>query len=103
MGRGQNGGEALQALAQLRGSEYAVVEREQTKLVHARSDDWEAVYVDGELHSEEEKIRISAVVAEVGYRRSELDVEERWVDADWWEDEAHGRFPDDLADVVFDD
>lgn len=82
---------------------FPLVERQKTEIVLVDTGDWQGIYVDGELYTEGEQVRLNAVVIELGHRRSEMNVREVEADEDWWENEAHGTLPEDFDDVVLDD
>lgn len=80
---------------------FPLVAREKTEVVVAHADDWMGFYVDGELHNEgdEGKLNLNALLAEIGFRRSELDIREVYVDEEWWAENG-GELPEDLDDLV---
>lgn len=63
-------------------------------VLYARGNDWEAVYIDGELIAEGHSIDWMGVIAELGCNTYTQEVS-----CDWLED--RGDFPEDINEVVF--
>lgn len=85
MGRGSDSG-------------FPLVERQKTEVIVAHTDDWMGFYVDGELYSEgaEGKLKLDTLLAEIGFRRSELRIREVYADEQWWE--KAGELPEEFDD-----
>ena len=62
------------------------------KITIAKFDDWEGLYINGKLVSQDHKITIKELAAHIN-----LDIELKEVDYDWFE----GNFPEDLNEVKF--
>lgn len=68
--------------------------QEDRGIVLVRADDWEGLYINGELVEEGHSVGVSTVMKKIG-----INMEERWCDDNWLYE--RGRLPKQLKDVVF--
>lgn len=64
------------------------------EVVFVLADDWEGMYIDGELVAEGHSLEVDTVCIAL-----DIESEERWADDEWLT--ARGRLPKELKDVKF--
>lgn len=67
-------------------------------IVYIRSEDWEGIYIDGDLEAEDNNLSAEAVLDLLVSHPGPVDsVEIHWCDQEWMDESR--TFPSDLRDV----
>ncbi|RWH49571.1 MAG: hypothetical protein E5V72_02010 [Mesorhizobium sp.] len=67
------------------------------KIVYARGDDWEGLYIDGELETQGHSISLSELLDIIKEKGVIETAETRMVDLNWLGD--HGTLPNNIEEV----
>ena len=71
-----------------------------TKMIIARADDWEGIYIEERLMAENHNIDLIEAV-NLAIEHEVDEVESKWVNLDWI---GHvGHLPDDIKEVLWED